>query len=384
MGLSGGCTQVGKQPAPRLKPDSSGVFHVYPGSDIQEALEAAAGHQESKTVHVHAGIYAPRRPNHALIWLNARHDGIQLEAVGDVVLTAANADLADPKAGSYPAVVNHVVYFGDGSSRRTTLRGFTITGANGFSCSPEKADSMEPNLRSTGLVPGLFFFTDGGAIKVFGRSSPSLIGLTIRGNSTSVCAGGISIEQRGLTQEAVLIKDCVFQDNHCPGTGAAVDVLSGGSAIIENCLFVGNISNTGMEEIALVYGLTYNPQHGCGALTVFPESAVEVRRCTFTENWNGVDDRGIANVYESSIFWKNQAGDGSRPGAPYEMDISDASNVSGCYLNGEIVDLQGTLDPTRNVMEAPEPQFDAAFVPLAGPYKDVGYRPVGTRIAPKP
>jgi len=47
-----------------------------------------------------------------------------------VVLTAANSAIADKKAPSFPAVVNHVVYFGDGLSTKTVLRGFRVTGAN--------------------------------------------------------------------------------------------------------------------------------------------------------------------------------------------------------------------------------------------------------------
>jgi hypothetical protein len=77
----------------------------------------------------HAGTYRPSARGQALIWFNARHDGITLEAVGDVILTAANPEVADKSAPSYPAVVNHVVYFGDGVSRKSVLRGFKITGA---------------------------------------------------------------------------------------------------------------------------------------------------------------------------------------------------------------------------------------------------------------
>src|SRR5213592_560922 len=87
-------------------------FHVYPGGSIQQALDAAAGHQHKKTVIVHAGTYQPAAPGQALIWFNARHDGIILEAAGEVVLTAANPSIADPRAPTRPAIVNHVVYFG--------------------------------------------------------------------------------------------------------------------------------------------------------------------------------------------------------------------------------------------------------------------------------
>src|SRR5688572_14797869 len=89
-------------------------YAVHPGGSIQEALDAAAGDLINKTVRVHAGIYRPSARGEALVWFNARHDGITLEAVGDVTLTAANPDVADRQASTFPAIVNHVVYFGDG------------------------------------------------------------------------------------------------------------------------------------------------------------------------------------------------------------------------------------------------------------------------------
>src|SRR5687767_7851349 len=97
----------------------TGTYHVHPNGRIQDALEAAAADPVNKTVYVHAGTYRPAAKGQALIWFNARHDGITLEAVGDVILTAASPEIADKKVPSYPAVVNHVVYFGDGVSRKT-------------------------------------------------------------------------------------------------------------------------------------------------------------------------------------------------------------------------------------------------------------------------
>lgn len=175
----------------------------------------------------------------------------------------------------------------------------------------------------------------------------------------------------------------MFENNHCPATGAAIDVLQGSFAIIENCLFVGNIANTGMDRIAREFGLTYNHRHGSGALTVFPESKTIVKRCTFTGNWNGVDDRGSGNIYADNIFWMNTARDGSRPGAAYEIDILDARNVTRCFLKGHIADLRGTLNRADNVLEAADPQFNASFIPRAPEYRDVGYRPALNGALPR-
>jgi len=74
-------------------------YHVYPGGRIQDALEAAAKDAVNKVVYVHAGTYRPAAKAQALIWFNARHDGITLEAVGEVILTAANP--ASERAAAY-------------------------------------------------------------------------------------------------------------------------------------------------------------------------------------------------------------------------------------------------------------------------------------------
>src|SRR4029450_7860294 len=94
-----------KPPTPVGVGPKTRSFHVYPKGSIQDALEAAARDPVNKTVYVHAGTYRPPARGQALIWLNERHDGITLEAVGDVTLTAGNPEIADAQAASYPAVV---------------------------------------------------------------------------------------------------------------------------------------------------------------------------------------------------------------------------------------------------------------------------------------
>lgn len=387
LGLSLAFSQVGchsRENTPTRRPGAHLNFHVYPGDDIQATLDAAAEaiQNSSRTemlVRIHAGTYRPSQYAQSLIRFNRQHDGITLEGVGEVLLTAANEDVADPADESFPAIVNHVVFFGDGISSRTVLRGVTIAGANGFVADDTDSTPIEPDSELPALKKSLFFFVDGGAIKVFGRSYPTIDTVVVENNFTRLCGAGVSVEHRGFSDDAVAFKNCIFRNNACPGTGAAIDVLGGSAAEIENCLFVGNIANTGMEKIATEYGLRYNPQHGCGALTVFPESVVAVRRCTFTENWNGADDKGVGSTYVDSLFWQNVASDGSRPGEPYELDILDARNVRGCYFGGRLVDLRGKIDPVKNNLQASDPQFDMSYTPLAEVYKDIGYRPVGSR-----
>ena len=347
------------------------AYHVYPGSRIQDALERAAKDPTHKTVLVHAGTYRPAARGQALIWFNARHDGITLEGVGDVTLTAANPSVADPRAPSHPAVVNHVVYFGDGISRKTTLRRFKITGAKNFTTGSGEQSPIE----SADVKKTAFFYTDGGGIKIFSRSYPTIDGVEIHDNYASPCAGGVSVEHLGRMQDSVLFRNCVFRNNGTQTTGAALDLLHGSAATIENCLFVGNISNMGVDYVGLLAGAEYLPENGSGALTVFERSKATVTRCTFVNNWNGVDDNGNGSTYVDSIFWNNTAKGGISKGPRYELDVTEGSGVRGSFIHGEVNDLRGTIDPAANKFDPPDPRFDAEFVPFAPQYAKVGYRP---------
>jgi hypothetical protein len=345
--------------------------HVYPRDRIQDALDAAAADPVNKTVYVHAGTYRPAARGQALIWFNARHDGITLEAVGDVILTAANPEIADKGAPSYPAVVNHVVYFGDGISRKTVLRGVKITGANNFTTgSGEKSPIESDDIRKT-----TFFYTDGGGIKIYARSYPTIEHVEVYGNYTSPCGGGVSVEHLGQPTDAVLFRHCVFRNNRTQTTGSALDLLHGSAAIVENCLFVGNVANMGVDVVGLLTGGEYRPENGSGAITVFPGSRATVSRTTITGNWNGVDDSGTGSTYVDSIFWKNALPGGISPGQRYELDVDEGAGVRGSFIHGAVNDLRGTIDRKANTFDPPDPRFDARFMPQAPEYAKVGYRP---------
>ncbi len=368
-------SQAGTPPAPEAATDTPG-HHVRPGGSIQEALEKAARDPVNKTVFVHAGTYRPQAKGQALIWFNARHDGITLQAVGEVVLTAANPQVADAGAPSHPAVVNHVVYFGDGISPKTVMRGFRITGANNFTTGTGERSPIESDdVRKT-----LFFYSDGGGIKVYARSYPTIEQIEVYGNYASPCGGGVSVEHLDQVQEAVTFRNCIFRNNRTQTTGSAVDLLHGSRAVLDNCLFVGNIANLGVDYVGLLTGGEYHPQNGSGALTVFERSRATVSRCTFTGNWNGVDDGGTGSGYVDCIFWKNNLPGGISPGKRYEIDIVDGGGVKRCFINGDVNDLRETIDRAANTFDAPDPRFDARFVPAAPAYAKAGYRPVSPGV----
>ena len=180
--------QAGTPPAREAGPDAPG-HHVRPGDGIQEALEEAARDPATRRCSSMPGLSAPGEGSgpdlvqRAARWHHAR-------GRRRVVLTAANPQIADSGAPSPPAVVNHVVYFGDGISPKTVLRGFRITGANNFTTgSGERSPIESDDVRKT-----LFFYSDGGGIKIYARSYPTIEQVEVYGNYTSPCGGGVSVE----------------------------------------------------------------------------------------------------------------------------------------------------------------------------------------------
>jgi len=180
-----------------------------------------------------------------------------------------------------------------------------------------------------------------------------------------------------------LIENCVFRRNRAQATGAAIDLLAGSSARIINCLFVGNVSNTGDDVVAKNSG--ERPFVNNGVLTIFWNSRAEVRNCTFTGNRNGVDDMGGQSSYLNCIFVDNKLDTGLKGSARYELAVNaGAKKISGCFINGTVHDAAQVVSAQENVLEGPSgrvfppPKFNKSFVPEAPEYKDAGYRPVSS------
>jgi hypothetical protein len=355
---------------------SNGAYQVFPGDNIQEAVELAAKNPTNKLVKVHSGEYRPEEKRQALIWFNKKHNGVRLEAEGAVTLTAANPRIAERTEQGFPAVVNHVVYFGDGISSKTILKGFRITGANSF-LTRKQTRMMEPDVT---IPRNLFFYSDGGAIKIFGRSYPTIQNCEIVDNFTSPCGAGISVQQQGFNTNEVIIENCTFLRNRAQVTGVAVDLLAGSAARIINCLFVGNISNTGEDVVAKSSGEP--PFLNNGALTIFQNSRAEVLNCTFTGNRNGVDDLGGQSRYVNCIFSDDNLEGGLKGLTRYELDIkAGAKEVTGCFINGPVQGAAHVISVERNVLNAPAPKFNDRFVPEAPEYKNAGYRPIPVSVS---
>ena len=185
----------------------------------------------------------------------------------------------------------------------------------------------------------------------------------------------MSVEHLGQPTDAVTFRNCIFRNNRTQTTGSALDLLHGSSAVIENCLFVGNVANMGVDVVGLLTGGEYRPENGSGAITVFPGSRATVSRSTVTGNWNGVDDSGNGSTYVDSIFWKNTLAGGISEGARYELDIADGRGVRGSFIHGDVNDLRNSIDAGANTIDPADPRFDAEFTPRAPEYANVGYRP---------
>jgi hypothetical protein len=366
-----GMLAVGSVAGIELKPDG---YYVSAGENIQDAIELAAKNPTNKTVKVLAGIYQPKAKRQALIWFNRAHSGVRVEAVGDVTLTAANPSVATQPSRSFPAVVNHVVYFGDGVQSNTVLKGFRITGANAY-VTEKFLKQIEPDE----TVPkNSFFLTDGGGIKIFGRSYPVLEDLDVVDNYTTPCGAGISVQHQGFNTNWVVIRNCVFRNNRAQVTGSAVDLLEGSAAHLVNCLFVENASNLGEDIVSKKSG-----ERGftnSGVLTIFQSSRAVIENCTFTGNRNGVDDMGGASEYRNSIFQQNAVSEGLA-GERYELDLMKGGVVKGCVINGRVVDPLKVISAAENVLNGGAPEFDASFVPRAKGYEKVGYRPTAPPTA---
>ncbi len=379
-GLGHQATPAGKSVAPNVSLDAAtSSYHVHPGGRIQDALEAAAKDSANKKVVVHAGTYRPSTPGQAMIWFNARHDGITLEAAGDVILTAANPELADRRAPSFPAVVNHVVYFGDGISRKTVLRGFKITGAKNFTTgSGDKSPIESDDLRKTP-----FFYTDGGGIKIYARSYPTIESVEVYENYSSPCGGGVSVEHLQQMQDSPVFRNCIFRDNGAQATGSAFDILHNSSAVLENCLFVGNVSNMGVDLVGLLGGAEYLAEHGSGALTVFDGSrAVSqqvhvhgqlVRR---RRRWQGQQLRRL-DFLEEHAEGGNLAGIALRARHHRRLWRARLIHSRRCCRSARRDRSQG-----QYVRSAGPALRQLSTLPQAPQYANVGYRPVKAGAAP--
>lgn len=249
------------------------TVEVYPGTSIQDGLERAKK-LGIKKVLVKEGEYYPTEEGQALIWLNKSHHGISLIADGKVTLYGHGIK-------NKKSMVNHIIYIGDGIDKKTLIKGFTLSGINNIDFVTKKNENIvEPNIK---LGRKFIYYSGGGAIKIFGNSSPVLDKLTIENNEVLLCGAGISIEHMGEASESVIIKNTIFRNNRNGLTGSAIDILPGSKVIVENSLFINNKSN--------------EPRRGYSSeiKTLFPSRASKNGRYSWDE------------IFATNIYFKNSS-----------------------------------------------------------------------------
>ena len=238
--------------------------------------------------------------------------------------------------------MNHVVYFGDGVSRKTVLRGFKITGANNFTTgSGEKSPIESDDIRKTA-----FFYTDGGGIKIYARSYPTIEGVEVYDNYAEPVrrrrlgraprpdAGLGALPQLHLPQQPARRRP-----------GSALDLLHGSRAMIENCLFVGNVANMGVDYVGLLTGGEYHPEHGSGAITVVRRIAGDGEpQHVHRQLERRRRQRHRQHLRRHDLLEEHARRAASRRASATSSTSTDGAGVRGSFIHGDVNDLRGTID----------------------------------------
>ena len=297
-----------------------------PRASIQDALEAAARDPVNKTVFVHAGTYRPPARGQALIWFNARHDGITLEAVGDVDPHRRQPrDRRSPARPAIPAVVNHVVYFGDGVSRKTVLRGFKITGAEQLHhrLRREVADRIRRHPQDAVLLHRRRRH-QGLRARPIRRSSTSRSSATTPARAAAACRSSTSGSRRSRCSSATASSATTARRR----PASAFDLLHGSRATLENCLFVGNVANLGVDYVGLLARRRVPPRARLrrhdGVRRARRRRSAAARSPATGTAWTTPAPAAPTSTRSSG---RTRSPGGISPGARYELDITDGAGV---------------------------------------------------------
>jgi hypothetical protein len=160
-----GCHEDTRQAGDSEAALTTGPVYVTPDDDLQKALDQAAGLSKNRTLILRPGRYQSASPKFCLLAVTARHNGVVIAGEKGVVLSGRNALDAEV------ATVAHVIYCGDGVDNTTVIKDLRIEGGMGVSTNVS-VPVENFGERARVLKQGLFFLMDGGAVKVFGKSSP--------------------------------------------------------------------------------------------------------------------------------------------------------------------------------------------------------------------
>lgn len=276
---------------------------------IQAGLDAAA---KSDTVLVAPGLYSGPG-NRALAF---RGKDLVLMSEGGAAVTTIDADRW-----------NGIVFEG-GETNAAVVDGFTILDAGG---QPGAAFSLlycSPTIKNCRIrhcdMTSAFF------------SHPVFLDCIFDHGTSSQEGGALTVK----FSSSMRIERCAFIGNQCHSLnkGGAIQVQSGCTAMIIDCLMIGN-------------GGTY----GGGAIYVQPGGAVSVVGCTITDNcaWGaggGLLVDGTASIERSIVAFNHEYSAGSGTGTIVASCTDVFGNEGGDWVDG----LAGQLGQAGNVSLDPE------------------------------
>ena len=217
----------GGHSAPRVAgPDAPG-HHVRPGDSIQQALEKLRVIPSTRRCSSMPGPTGPRRrvrPSSGSTAARRHHAAGRRRCGADGGKSAdCRQRRPQPSGRRQPRGLFRRRHLAEDGLAR-----LQITGANNFTTgSGERSPIESDDVRKT-----LFFYSDGGGIKIYARSYPTIEQVEVYGNYTSPCGGGVSVEHLDQVQEAATFRNCVFRNNRTQTTGSAVDLLHGSRAVL--------------------------------------------------------------------------------------------------------------------------------------------------------
>lgn len=188
----------------------------------------------------------------------------------------------------------HVVYFqGNDPENDTKLSGFTIRGGRADG-SPGGQQDQAGDDRGAGIMvhwgennhtgPILnrliieenYALHGGAGIHVFGKADTYAANLWFQNNTVEIGRGGAVLVERG----NIYVQNGVFYKNRCivgPGGGLALAQTDRGqTAVLTNCTFYGNLSDTPLPNEVLTAGAVFSD--------VFDRLSVDVRNCIAWNN----------------------------------------------------------------------------------------------------
>lgn len=294
---------------------------------IQDAVDAAS---EGDLVLVAAGTYTSTHPDHVI---NMRGKWITLRSVHGPELTVIDGEGA-----------RFCAQFESGESNETVLDGFTLTGGQGFWGGAIEINGSNPTIQNC-ILTGNNATRGAGAVVLYGQ--PVLRACTFT-NNTAEIASAVYVE----ANSSALIEDCLFVNNSAQYFAAGVFLQGISSATIRNCEFLENEADSspamsvGFNSTALLEECVFSGNIAAtgntGALSVASNGAATCNSCVFTDNHAAhggaiLCSLGEITLNDCSFSGNSATGDG---GAILFVNYCDAT-LNACVIQSNSAEGDG-------------------------------------------